>query len=268
MGTVYRAQHPSRPDPVALKILDKMDTSNSMKRGAGVELVEFAATLNHPRIHPIFQVLESSTIGIVMPLAAKRSLGDFFSTGRQIPTKHALNLVAQIATGLDFLHSQEVAHGSLKPTNVLLDAEGNVTLTDVSMAHLRELGLVPPKPTDQQLYYMPPEREYHSTPEIAGDVFSLAVLTYRILSNEMPFSDPEPEARLDVIAGRGLPAYVAAVLRRAMNPHLRLRYKTINEFMGALQGALRGEIDRDTQKVFGITQTMTPPPDLSDESKP
>jgi serine/threonine protein kinase len=262
MGTTYRAQGPEGSDPVALKILDKIDTTLEMKRGAAVEVLEFVMSIEHPRLHPLSRIIEAAEVGgrvaLVMPLAPMRSLGDAIQAGKLPPPGQGLKLLAQVAAGLHFLHQQEIAHGSLKPNNILLDAEGGVTLTDLSMASLREMGFIPAQPTAQQLLFMPPEREYHAPPEIAGDVYSLAVLAYLLLTGKMPFDDPEPNAR-GVIPVLNLVPAAAAVLRRAMNPHLRLRYSTLGEFMTALKEGMQGRVDEQTERVFGVNAPPPPP---------
>ncbi|HLA44529.1 MAG TPA: protein kinase [Aggregatilineales bacterium] len=267
MGTTYRAQLPNQEEFVALKILDKLDTSSDMKRGAAVEMIEFAATLKHDRLQPVLAVLDSpdgnGRLGIVTRLSSVGSFGSLMAKGKNIAPKYALKMIGQIASGLQFLHDQEVAHGSLKPNNILLDTEGNITLTDLSMAHLRELGLIPREITEQHMLFMQPEREFHATPQIPGDIYSLAVLTYLLLNGSMPFHEPEPEAR-GVIPPGNLSIPLAAVLRRAMNPHLRLRYTTLNEYMLALKNATQGNVDDETMKVFGGTGMLTLPPDSAE----
>jgi len=256
MGTTYRAQYGGQP--VVLKLLDKVDSSSTFQREAAVEIIEFAATLQNPRLVPILAALDAEEkIGVVMPLFPMGSIGSLMAQGKSIPPKHGLKLIGQIASGLAFLHGQEVAHGSVKPSNILLDAEGNALLTDLSMAHLREMGLIPTTPTQEHMFFKMPEREYHATPEVMADVFSLAVLTYLLLAGKLPFAEPEPEARGIIEAG-GLPPAIAAVLRRAMNPHLRLRYPDINTFMTAIRDATQGKVDPETEKVFGVN---APPPE-------
>lgn len=258
MGTTYRAFGANNPDPVALKILDRVDTQDHMKREAAAEVIEFAATLQHERLQPISAVLDTDEkLGLVMPLAPVGSLGNMLAKGKKVPPQMALKIVGQIAGGLNYLHQQEVAHGSLKPNNILFDKEGNATLTDLSMAHLREFGLVPPSPTNQHRLFMQPEREYHAAPTIEADVYSLAVLSYLLLTGVMPFKEPDPEAR-GIIPQASLSPAMAAVLRRAMNPHTRLRYKTVGELMGVIKEALAGRVDPETEQVFGVN---APPPD-------
>jgi serine/threonine-protein kinase len=261
MGTTYRAQQDDQA-PVALKILDHIDTSNVMKRDASMDILEFVQSLSHPRLHPIEAILNNpdgdGRVALVMPFAPMESLGKLMTQGKLPAPKLGFKLLGQVATAIQFLHSNEVAHGSIKPNNLLLDSEGNITLTDLSMAHLREMGFVPAQPTTQHLLFMPPEREYHAAPEMVGDVYSLAVLAYLLLSGQMPFTEPEPETR-GIISQNGLPPAVLAVLRRAMNPHLRLRYPSLGEFMNALKDATQGKVDPQTEKVFGINAPPAPP---------
>jgi serine/threonine protein kinase len=262
MGTVYKAQNAITQEVVALKILDKVDTSREGVRGAAVELIEFSASLNHPHLYPIQEVIESpdGLTGIVMPMAAARSVNRYLVDGKTIPRAGASKVVTQIAGAVHFLHEQEVAHGSIKPTNVLLDAQGNAALVDLAMAHLRELGLVPKEPTMLQKYYMAPDVVYHASPEPLHDIFSLGVLAYHLFTGRIPFDDPDPLAR-QKISGEGLPPLLYPVFLRAMTPRTRLRYQTVATFMQDFQGAAQGKIDPETERLFSVS---APPPDFDD----
>ncbi|KAB2904703.1 MAG: protein kinase [Anaerolineae bacterium] len=263
MGTTYRAQAQGSSDIVALKVLDKVEITSVGQLGSAVDLARFAATFSHPRLHPTLEVIEieegdGGQIGIVTPFAAAGPLSAVFARGTKIPPKQTFKVLGQLASALQHLHDQEVAHGSVKPTNVLLDAEGNAALTDLSMAHLRELGLVPADgPTRQHLFFMAPEREYHAAPEVIGDVFSLGVLAAMMFTGRLPFDQPEPEAR-GVLQIEGVPPAIAAVLRRELNPQLRWRYTDLGSFMGALKEATQGKVDPETERLFGVKQ---PPPE-------
>lgn len=258
MGTTYRATDNNTGEEVALKILNKVDSSNEYKRGSALEIIEFTMSMSHPRMQPITTAVEADDkLGIVTPIAANRSLADYIKTNK-VPPKVGLKLVAQLASAIQYLHDQEVAHGSIKPSNILMDAEGNVSLTDLSMAHLRELGFVPEKPTKQQLFFMQPEKEYHAAPEIVGDVFSVAVLTYFLLSGKLPFNDPDPDAR-NPVEGGGLPPAMAAVLRKELNPQPRFRYTDLPSFMNALKDATQGKVDPETERLFGVAAPPPPP---------
>ncbi|GIK62444.1 MAG: hypothetical protein BroJett018_02380 [Chloroflexota bacterium] len=260
MGTVHKAQNVQTQEVVALKVLDKVDTSREGLRGAAVELIEFAASLSHPQLHPISQAVESEDgrLGIVMPMATARSVNRYLVEGKTIPRASAVKVITQIASALHFLHEQEVAHGSVKPTNVLLDAQGNATLSDLPMTHLRELGLIPKAPSLMQQFYMAPEVVYHASPEPQHDVFSLGVLAYHLFTGRIPFDDPEPLARKK-ISPEGLPPILVPVFLRAMTPRTRLRYPSIAAFMQDFQGAGNGRIDPETERLFRLSDEPESP---------
>lgn len=264
MGTVYKAQDTTDGQIIALKIMDKVDCSGVITRETAVEIMEFAASLNHAHLHPILRVIESEenngTLAIAMPLAAKRSLADYLNSGKNVPANHAYKLISQVAQALTFLHDQEVAHGTVQPTNVLLDEKGSPALCDLPMAHVRELGLVPEGgPTELQQFYTQPNSVYHATPEIIGDIFSLGVLSYHILTGQLPFTELDPRARTTPPSPAGLPLLVHAVLLRAMSARRDLRYQSVIAFLKDLQGSLRGEVDPDTVRWFKLSDTGSLP---------
>lgn len=266
MGTVYKATDTRTGNEVALKVLDKLSKlSSSIERDGAVELIEFAATIQHEGLHRIQEVVEfegesGGTLGIAMPLASAQSLYDHLSTGKRLAQRHAFMVIEKIAEALMFLHSQEVAHGSIKPTNILLEQNAKFTITDLPMAHLREMGLVPPAPSRLQQYYLLDESTYLSPPSIAGDIFALGALTYHVLTGHLPFDDPEPEAR-NTPSGEGLTPSVHSVLLRAMTNRPILAYPSVAEYLDDLQLARDGQqIASETVQWFTV-KPQDPPPD-------
>ena len=105
-----------------------------------------------------------------------------------------LRLARDLADGLEFVHCQGIAHGDIKPSNVLLSPTGHVYLLDFNLGRARQstcyrYGGTPP--------YMSPERvkqvrdnqlDLPSTDDcIAGDIFSFGVLFYELLTGKPPF---------------------------------------------------------------------------------
>lgn len=263
MGTVYLSQHVPSGNTVALKVLHKIDMSSSMDRGAAAEVVEFAASIKHQALHPIIDVVNtdahSGVLAVIMPTASA-SIGDFLMQGKVIPPKHQMAIINRVVEGLQFLHSQQVAHGSFKPTNVLIDRSGNAFITDLAMAHLRDLGLVPAQPTPLQEHYIFHDRLYNSTPELAADLYALVTFIYQLMTGRLPFSDPRSEVRkVERPSHEGLPPLIYSVLLRGLTHRKRLMYPDIQAFMTDFNGALRGKIDTETTYWFSVD--VPPPPD-------
>lgn len=260
MGSVYIAKDTRNDRRVALKVLHKIDMKAEMDRGAAAEIIEFAAGIQHPNLHPIIDVIDTNenggVLGLVMPTAAA-SVGDFFRQSKTIPPKHGVKILETVAGLLHDLHRQEVAHGSIKPTNVLLDRQGQASVTDLPMAHLRDFGMVPAQATELQQHYIHVDLMYHSTPEYAADLYALAAFGYHLLAGHLPFSDPRPEVRrVERPPLEHLPPDVYAVLMRGMTHRKTLVYPDIPTFMADLKLALQGEsIDRQTARWFHIDRS-------------
>lgn len=264
MGSVFLATDTRTNEQVALKVLHHIDMGTALDRGAAAEVLEFAAGITHPNMHPVLKVIDSDerggVLGVVMPVAAA-SVYDFIQNKKKIPPRHIFNIIETIGHVLSDLHQNEIAHGSVKPTNVLLDRQGNTTLTDLAMAHLRDMGMIPAQPTLLQQHYTHLDLMYHSTPEFAADIFALATLAYHMLTYHLPYSDPRPAVRKgEKPPQEGLNPDLFAVLLRGMTHRKMLVYADIASFVADFRRAFQQQpIDPETARWFSAEEA--PPVD-------
>ena len=97
-------------------------------------------------------------------------------------------IVRQVASALDYAHTQGVLHRDLKPNNILLDASGDAYITDFGIARLMT--------TNQQLTstgvvgtpsYMSPEQAQGLSLDGRSDVYALGVVLFELLTGRRPF---------------------------------------------------------------------------------
>ncbi|MFC0553838.1 serine/threonine-protein kinase [Planotetraspora thailandica] len=134
---------------------------------------------------------------LVMDLA-ERSLADLVRDG--VPVPGAARLIIEICEGLAHLHAEGWMHGDLKPSNVLLMADGSVKLADFGLA--TEIdgthGYLPPMGS---LDYVPPERWGESLTDrghavrVSADVWALGTTACQLLTGRLPFTAPTARAR-------------------------------------------------------------------------
>ncbi|MDZ7755776.1 serine/threonine-protein kinase [Rhodohalobacter sp.] len=147
--------------------------------------------LNHPVLLTArhFDVWEGRPY-LVMPFIEGGSL-----QGRLIE-KGAMNedelakLLAQISSGLQYLHSKDILHQDIKPDNILIDGKGSYLLTDFGISgRLRStLRKHTGSSKSMTVAYAPPER-FTANPENieASDIFSLGVLAYELATGDVPW---------------------------------------------------------------------------------
>jgi serine/threonine protein kinase len=104
---------------------------------------------------------------------------------KPLPVGEAVQLFRELAEALVYLHSKAVLHCDLKPSNVLLDARGQIRLADFGQARLStERG-----PAVGTLFYMAPEQtEPNARPDVRSDIYSLGALLYTMLTGSPPYA--------------------------------------------------------------------------------
>ena len=116
----------------------------------------------------------------------------------------------QVADALDYAHRRGVLHRDVKPSNLLLDAMGNVWVTDFGLAKLEDTA----DPSQSRelvgtLRYMAPER-FRGMSDRRGDVYSLGATLYELLALRPPFDETDQIRLIERISQRPPTAAPAA----------------------------------------------------------
>jgi serine/threonine-protein kinase len=182
MGIVFRARQISLNRTVAVKLIHGgvFANPNHIKRFR-LE-AETAARLDHPNIVPIYEVGEHDG----QPFFSMRLIqgGTLLNATKRKPftPRAAAELMTEIARAVHFAHQRGILHRDLKPTNILLDAEGRPHLTDFGLARLLEdeSDLTVTLAVIGTPAYMSPEQASGMTKDLttAADIYSLGVMPF------------------------------------------------------------------------------------------
>jgi serine/threonine-protein kinase len=176
---------------VAIKIYapDKGMDQNGLKQFRREYAV--VLNLNHPVLLTArhFDVWEGRPY-LVMPFIEGGSLQDRLVEKGAMSEDELAKLLAQISSGLQYLHSKDILHQDIKPDNILVDGNGSYLLTDFGISgRLRStLRKHTGSSKSMTVAYAPPERFTANPVNVeASDIFSLGVLVYELATGDVPW---------------------------------------------------------------------------------
>ncbi|MDN2695233.1 protein kinase [Janthinobacterium sp. SUN073] len=150
-----------------------------------------AASLKHAAFVRIFAIEGQGTSqSIVMELVEGQTLGQFMHSGKA-DLQAALDIAYQIADAMDEAHAMDLVHGDLKPSNLMLEADGKVRILDFGLArHIDPQATQTTTLCDLQgtIAYMAPERLMGRLPDTRGDVYALGAMLYEMLAGQRHFA--------------------------------------------------------------------------------
>ncbi len=151
-------------------------------------------------------------------------------------TDEALDLAVEAAHAVQALHDHDVLHRDVKPSNLLIDAEGRVLVSDLGSAkRLAEASGI--TVTTGTPAYMAPEQAHGRPLDARTDVYALAVLTHELLTGRVPFDGPLGRTPSDRVAPTGAGAAVDKVLGAALDPRPDQRPGGAAAFADALEAS-------------------------------
>jgi eukaryotic-like serine/threonine-protein kinase len=232
-------REPERGRVVALKLF-AFDLPGDLAQQLVVAFERLiAAELLHPAIAtPIAAGASDAGVYLVQEYVTAESFDHALREYGPAPHGEALRVAAQLAGALDFASAVGVHHGALHPRDVLL-APQETCLTGLGIVQaFQQIGRTAPL----RFPYVAPERASGSAWDRRADIFSLAALTYELLSGHRwagigpHIRDHFEDARLTSVAE------LQPVFARALAPDPAQRFATALEFVDALRGAFAAAV--------------------------
>lgn len=188
MATVYLAVQESLGREVALKVLLPALALDPVAPERFLREARFAAQLHHPHIVAIHEVgTHEGTPFMAMGYEPGGTLAGTPPGG--IDPRVALRAVRDIASALDYAHKQGVVHRDVKPENILRRKDGSCVLSDFGIAHAlaTQSGLTNEGTSVGTPHYMSPEQLRGDKVDGRGDLYSLGIVLYQLLTGALPY---------------------------------------------------------------------------------
>jgi len=252
MATIFRAHHAALDRDVALKVIHPALREDKTFLARLQREASIIAKLNHPNIVTVYDFSEfDGTPFLALQYVDGKTLKEVLRA-RKLETSQILEIVRPVAAALTYAHAQGVLHRDVKPSNILIDRDGHVYLTDFGLARLaqssestlsHEMLIGSPQ-------YISPEQAKAEGVDVRTDVYSLGVVLYEMFTGRVPFAGDTPYATVIAQINEPPPAArslnpkirpaVEQVLRKALAKDPNQRYASVREMMHALENAAQG----------------------------
>ena len=189
LGDVFLAEDTQLQRQVAIKLLRTSDSDDAKHSEEIINEGRTLARLSHPNIVQVFDIVEDDySAGLVMEYVQGQNLAQL--NKHKLTLAKKLDILTQIAHGIDAAHKRQVIHCDIKPSNILLDEENQVRITDFGIAQIRsKLQALTGK--SQQYGSL----AYLSSDQLKGipackqsDWFSFGVLAFELLAGFHPYA--------------------------------------------------------------------------------
>ncbi|MDP2322964.1 MAG: protein kinase [Gammaproteobacteria bacterium] len=189
IATVYLARQRNADRQLVLKVLHQVADSAAGKiLDRFLREYELIARIDHPNVVRIYDFgVADDHAYIAMEYCGGGSLKRRITAG--MDSYEAYRLMRDIAGALGVLHSANILHRDLKPTNVLFRDDGSLALIDFGLAKQVALkaevtgaGAIFGTP-----YYMSPEQGHGEPVDLRGDIYSLGVIFFEMLTGTKPY---------------------------------------------------------------------------------
>jgi serine/threonine protein kinase len=189
MATVFNAWDPELEREVAIKMLKYKLAFNDRFRDSFEREARTIASLNHPNIVNVFEVIdEFSTRFIVMEKLHGQDLSEILKEKGAFGIAETREILSQVASALQYAHNHGdngIVHRDIKPSNIVIDAYGNIKLSDFGIAS-------PPQDKDVNIEgtpsYLAPEIINGDLLDGRADIYALGVMAFHMLTTSCPFS--------------------------------------------------------------------------------
>lgn len=264
MGAVFRARDMRKmealdPDPfVAIKFISGNLVGFEKAFVALQREAKNAQELNHPNIVKVFDFDRDSnlvylTMEVVEGVALNTRMRE--STSRPLGDGERTHLAHGMLAGMSYAHSRELSHADLKPSNMMIDKNGDLKILDFGIARRREYDTV--FDADDlfalTIDYASPEMLNRQRPTPADDVYALGCIIYYLHAGAHPFN----HVRADVARNEKMrpvrPASMNRVqwqaVRKALAFTREQRFADAAEFQRAFEAP-------DWRKIGGVSSAV------------
>jgi eukaryotic-like serine/threonine-protein kinase len=262
MGAVYLAEHVKMGRKSAIKVMSASMSQDADAVSRFNREANNASRIQHPNICAIYDFGETpdGLMYLAMEFIEGNSLNEILKKSGPMTLQRATHILKQAAEALHVAHAGGIVHRDLKPDNIMIAQQAGkdlVKVVDFGIAKavggeetgqkVTKTGLVVGTPE-----YMSPEQLSGDKLDGRSDLYSLALVYYRMITGTLPFQaetsqetmikrlTDDPMPLRDALPTANFPAGLQQVMDRALARYANDRYSDAVEFSKDVEAALVG----------------------------
>ncbi|MHC4144379.1 MAG: protein kinase domain-containing protein, partial [Planctomycetota bacterium] len=205
MGVVYLARDTKLDRSVAVKSIPAKLADDSTARMRFHREAKLLASLNHPNIAVIYDIIEQDEelSYLILEYVPGESLAQRIAR-EPLKVEGALSIARQVALAISAAHEKGVIHRDLKPGNIKITPDGRIKVLDFGLAKLSvsegtdiEITSTEPGHIIGTPAYMSPEQSRGNPTDHRTDIWSFGCIIYQMLTGHSPF---ESDTATDTLA--------------------------------------------------------------------
>ena len=187
MADVYKAKDHKLNRFVAVKVLKREFREDKAFISKFRVEAQSAAGLAHPNIVNVYDVGDDKGIYfIVMELVEGITLKEYIEKKGRLAVREATSIAIQVSMGLEAAHRNNIVHRDVKPQNIIISTDGKVKVTDFGIARAATSNTIN-SDVMGSVHYSSPEQARGGYSDFKGDIYSLGITMYEMLTGTVPF---------------------------------------------------------------------------------
>ncbi len=241
MANVYLANDTILDRKVAVKVLrGDLSSDDKFIRRFQREALS-VSNLSHPNIVEVYDVgEEDGNYYIVMEYIEGKTLKQLLKKRETLTLPEVIDIMTQLTDGLTHAHESYIIHRDIKPQNIMILDNGMVKITDFGIAMaLNATQLTQTNSVMGSVHYLPPEQANGKSATVKGDIYSLGIMMYELLTGSVPFKgDNAVEIALKHMKEKmpsirkinpTIPQSVENIIMKATAKNPKNRYETVHD---------------------------------------
>jgi serine/threonine protein kinase len=260
-GELYRAEDLLNRRAVALRVVPAGVVADTEERERFLRIAKAASGLDHPNFCTVTDIAEAGDgrLFVAMICYDGETVRDKLARG-PLSVETAIAIAQQLAEGLVVAHANDLVHGHLDPTSIMVTGDGVVKILDFGLPH----GPAPRRPDANVPDYRSPEQMRGTYPDERSDIWSFGLIVYEMLTGVMPVRGAHLLNRLQTIVSDDLrlasdirpevPGSLAHLCRRCLafeSNHRPQDMREVQSLLGHWPFEVSAEGQRDWNRVRG-----------------